>query len=200
MIFSISRSPKSESRAAQPDTNRPAPSRHSRERIERQHARAALVSRRTVPARPASPGQDQLEDALGVLPRPQNELPLDPRRWSRKTQTPASFRKTLEMQLEQADAPPPHEHGLEQPVAVLQTAIATVDDRPAPAVDPDAHAAGLARSARSSPSAFARVSASSWAGLESATMPAPARNDSVEPCAVMVRIRMLKSQLPSRFR
>ena len=95
-------------------------------------------------------------------------------------------------------------HGEPQAVAVsaMMPSVAAVDDSAPPAIDPDAHgaAAPLFCNARKSPSALARVSASSWAGLESATMPAPARNDNARPRAVMVRMRMLKSQLPSRFR
>src|ERR1700722_19446646 len=87
--------------------------------------------------------------------------------------------------------------GFEDTVAVLQSAIADVDARAVAAVDPRLHGAD---SARSSPSALARVSANSCAGFESATIPAPARNLNKPPCAVMVRIRMLRSQLPSRFK
>src|SRR5271168_3551031 len=89
-------------------------------------------------------------------------------------------------------------HGLEQAVAVLQAAIARVDPRAPAAVDPRTQLGPT--SARSRPSALARVSANSCLGLESATMPAPARNLKIPPCAVMVRIRILRSQLPSRFK
>src|ERR1700734_1715492 len=89
-------------------------------------------------------------------------------------------------------------HGLEQAVAVLQAPIARVDPSAPAAVDPRAHRGPI--SARSRPSAFARVSANSCLGLESATMPAPARNLKPPPWAVMVRIRILRSQLPSRFK
>src|ERR1700684_612327 len=91
-----------------------------------------------------------------------------------------------------------HPHGFENAVAVLQAAIAIVDARALTAIDPRAHS--RASKARSSPSAFARVSANSCAGLESATIPAPARNLNRPPCAVMVRIKILRSQLPSRFK
>ena len=44
---------------------------------------------------------------------------------------------------------------------------------------------------------MARVSSSSRSGIESATMPAPARNSMSSPRRVSVRIRMLKSASPS---
>src|SRR5579862_936352 len=102
------------------------------------------------------------------------------------------------MELEEAHAPPANPHGLEYAIAVLQSTIAAIDGTRPATVDPRAHSGAL--SARSIPSALARVSASSCSGLESATMPAPARKASEPPVAVMVRIRMLRSQLPSRFR
>jgi hypothetical protein len=52
----------------------------------------------------------------------------------------------------------PHPHGLEDPVAVLQAAIAIVDRASRPAVDPGASRTGLPRRA-ATPTALARVSA-----------------------------------------
>ena len=59
---------------------------------------------------------------------------------------------------------------------------------------------GSTPTARSTPRAFARVSSSSRSGIESATMPAPARTVSSEPPSCSVRIRIFMSMLPSRFR
>ncbi len=101
------------------------------------------------------------------------------------------------MELEQAHRPAAHAHRFEQAVSILQPAVAIIDATRALPVDPDTH--GDATRARSMPFALARVSASSCAGIESATMPAPALKQRVCACAEIVRIKMLKSQLPSRL-
>src|ERR1700692_3339023 len=102
------------------------------------------------------------------------------------------------MIFEEPDLALAHAHGFENTVAVLQAAIAIIDPRALAAIDPPVQRG--AANARNNPSAFARVSASSCSGFASATMPAPARNLNSPPCAVMVRIRILRSQLPSRFK
>src|SRR6266851_342152 len=117
---------------------------------------------------------------------------------TRDLQLPATPVEPFEVILQEPDAAAVYAHGFENTVAILQSAVAIVDPRASAAIDPGAQ--GRLASARSSPSALARVSANSCAGFESATIPAPARNLNRPPCEVMVRIKILRSQLPSRFK
>src|SRR5262245_37733106 len=93
-------------------------------------------------------------------------------------QTRATAAETLQVQPETPGLTVEPGDSREQTVAVVQPAIARVDLCSRPAVDEDARAhQSRTPRARNRPRAFARVSASSRSGSESATMPAPARSD-----------------------
>ena len=116
-------------------------------------------------------------------------------------QTPAAHGETLEMPLEEPRPPPETGNRLEQPVAVVQSAIEDTDGLCLVAIDQDQRRAHCtAPRAASSPRALARVSSSSRCGSESATMPAPARKVSSRPLSVIVRIRMVRASSPVRVR
>ncbi len=167
--------------------------------MPRDDARAAFESRGTVTARPIAAGHDQLQYRVAVSFRDAPELAAQcPGRRPRDPKPPAAGIEPLEVIIQQPNRTAPYPHGLKHPIAVLQSSISTVDSRAGPAVDPGAQ--GPASSARNNPSALAPVSANSCAGFESATIPAPARNLIPSAVAVMVRIKILKSQLPSRLR
>ncbi len=114
----------------------------------------------------------------------------------RETQGAGAAAQALEVPVEKARAPAHDRQRLEQPVAVQQAAIERVDPGVGASVDENPRHCGLP-SARSRPLAFARVSSSSRSGSESATMPAPARSSTSPSRTVMVRMRMLRSRLPS---
>src|SRR4030095_14654000 len=120
------------------------------------------------------------------------------------TETFAAEYQAAQMLFEKSHAALHQQRAFEQAVAVVQAAILHCDRlqriRRADAVDQNGSRHASTPSARSTPRAFARVSSSSRSGIESATMPAPARSVSARPCSCSERIRIFMSMLPSRFR
>ena len=86
--------------------------------------------------------------------------------------------------------------GFEQAIAIHQATILRRQGFNAVVAAENNRAHSTAPIARSRPLALARVSCSSWSGLESATMPPPARNCSLSPCNHRLRIRMFRSMSP----
>src|SRR6185295_6676237 len=114
-----------------------------------------------------------------------------------------SASQAIEMQAEKSRHAIAHQDGLEHAVTILQAAIVRGHLVAGDTVDPTTHLlvrldfTHVDSNARSMPSALARVSSISRCGIESATIPPPARNSIWSPRSVMVRIRMLKSASPS---
>ncbi len=155
-----------------------------------------------IAAWPLPGGQQELRDApAAVRLRPgERRLQFGAQRRLVRRRQPEPCRprlQPLDMVIPQARRAVPDRDRFEQPVAVLKRPIVGGDRLAGPSVP---EPLGHTESDLSMPSAFARVSASSARGSESATMPAPARRLRTLPCSTMVRIRILRSRLPSRFR
>ena len=119
-------------------------------------------------------------------------------------ETLAAEREPAQVLLDESHVAVCQQRGLEHAIAVLKTAILHCDRVQrivgTETVDENSCRHASTPSARSTPRAFARVSSSSRSGMESATMPAPARNVSSRPLSCSERIRIFMSMLPSRFR
>src|SRR5690606_33114293 len=108
----------------------------------------------------------------------------------------ASLAQPLEVQLEQPRLPATAGDRLKETIAIVQAAIEHGHALRRHAVDQHAVRSAAhtsvsadAKAARS-PRALARVSSSSRSGIESATMPPPARRSTRRPLTVIVRMRM----------
>src|SRR5882672_9794458 len=164
-----------------------------RQGMQREDAGASFAARRPIAAeRRHAARDDQFQHALAAPLCGALEFATQRARGGcRDLQPRAPVEQPFEMIVQEPNPSAAYPHGLEHAVAVLQAAVSMIDSRAPPAVDPRAQLE--ATRARSKPSALARVSANSWRGFESATMPAPARNLKSPLCAVMVRIKILRS-------
>ena len=175
--------------------------------VAQQQARGLLVAAHAITARARRPaGDDELHDRA---PAGGGGGDLGAQLAGLRDRDPealAALRQALQVQTEETCPALRCRHGLKQPVAVLQSAVEDRHLRGLDAVNPGTlgqtreRTHGRAPRAASRPRALARVSSSSRAGSESATIPAPAWNCTRSPSSVMVRMRMLRSSLPSTVR
>src|SRR5579862_876834 len=168
-------------------------------RIPQQDLGRLLIAARPVAARRGAAARHDELDQCGRIPR--NEL-LDLFTQGlhvgcAEPEAFAALRQALEMQSDEACPAALTGDGLEEPVTVVQAPIERTQLRDRLAVHEQEIGPHAASKTASMPRALARVSSSSRCGSESATMPAPARSSMRPGATVIVRIKMLRSSVPS---
>ena len=174
--------------------------RYVRPRMNRKNPGCASIVGHRVATAPATSRHDELDHSPFMTPADLVDLVLQqPVVGRRNGETLTAFREPVKVIIEEADPSFGQRHSFKQTVAEMQTAVTCVYGVGRCAVD-QPHGSFPMSSALIMPFAFERVSASSFSGSESATMPPPARRLSTSPSRTMVLIRIFRSRLPSRFR